>query len=288
MQCAAVRLTDRAATPSQGGILMDYEHLLLEQRGHVTIVTLNRPEKLNALNQRLREEIVAVCGELEADDDVRVVIFTGAGRGFCAGADLTSGDRRPAEGEVIPQLERLDEYQWIGKRAMATYRMTKPTIAAVNGVAVGGGMSQALACDLRIGCENTRFKTTFLERSMSPDSGMSYLLPHILGYARAVDLIFTNRDLRGEECYRFGLLDRYVESDRLIDEAVALGAQIASLPPMALRAAKRVLQRNLHLEFEPALREEARAIDFAHRAPNDLRESSRSFIERRPPNFTGT
>ena len=269
---------------------MAFEHLLLERRGHVTVVTLNRPEKLNALNQRLREEIAQCLHELEADDSVRAVVVTGAGRGFCAGADLTSGERRPSEGaeETAPQLQRLDEYEWIGHRAVATYRMTKPMIAAVNGVAVGGGMSLALGCDLRVGCENTRFKTTFLERSLSPDSGMSYLLPHIVGYARAVDLIFTNRDVRGEEGFRLGILDRYVDANQLLDEAVALAAQIAALPPMAVRSAKRVIQRNLHLDFEPALREELRAIGYARRAPNDVKESAQAFIERRNATFTGT
>ncbi len=268
---------------------MTYEHLLIEQRGHVTIVTLNRPEKLNALNQRLREEIVECFRALEADDHVRAVVVTGAGRGFCAGADLTAGERRPSDGavETAPQLQRLDEYEWIGHRGQATYRMTKPMIAAVNGVAVGGGMSLALACDLRVGCENTRFKTAFLERSLSPDSGMSYLLPHIVGYARAVDLIFTNRDLRGEECVQAGLLDRYAEPEQLIEAAVALATQIASLPPMAVRSAKRVIQRNLHLDFEPALREELRGISYARRAPEDVKESQQSFLERRTPHFTG-
>lgn len=267
-----------------------YEHLLLERRGHVATVTLNRPEKLNALNQRLREEIVQCFGELEADDSVRAVVVTGAGRGFCAGADLTADERRPSDGatDTEPQLRRLDEYEWIGHRAEATYRVTKPMIAAVNGVAVGGGMSLALACDLRVGCENTRLKTGFLERSLSPDSGMSYLLPHIVGYARAMDLILTNRDLRGEECVRMGLLDRYTDADHLIEEAVSLASQIAALPPMAVRSAKRVIQRNLHLDFEPALREELRAITYARRAPNDVKESAAAFLERRAANFTGT
>lgn len=269
---------------------MTYEHLLLERHGYVTVVILNRPEKLNALNQRLREEIVQCFGELEADDAVRTVVVTGAGRGFCAGADLTSGERRPSEGASAtePQLRRLDEYEWIGHRALATYRMTKPMIAAVNGVAVGGGMSLALACDLRVGCENTRFKTTFLERSLSPDSGMSYLLPHIVGYARAVDLIFTNRDVRGEEGLRIGVLDRYTDADHLIGEAIALASQIAALPPMAVRSAKRVIQRNLHLDFEPALREELHAMSYARRAPHDVGESAAAFLERRPAKFTGT
>ena len=267
-----------------------YEHLLIEQHGRVAVVTLNRPEKLNALNQRLREETVACFNAMELDDSVSVIVVTGAGRGFCAGADLTSGDAgRPSDAPTASQTVRLDEYEWIGHRAEATYRMTKPTIAAVNGVAVGGGMSLALACDIRFGCENTRFKTQFVERSLSPDSGMSYLLPRIVGYARAMDLFFTNRDIRGEEGVAMGLLEHYVATpEKLVEEAVAYGQRIAQMPPMAMRATKRVVQRNLLLDFESALREEKNAHTYARRAPNDVKESMQAFLEKRTPNFTGT
>ncbi|MEX2229622.1 MAG: enoyl-CoA hydratase/isomerase family protein [Dehalococcoidia bacterium] len=266
---------------------MAYEHLAVERRGAVAVVTLNRPEKLNALNKGLQDESVAVCAEIEADDDVRVAIFTGAGRGFCAGADLT-GARAPDDDGPPPQLERLEEYGWVGRQGIALYRMTKPTIAAVNGVAAGAGMSFALACDLRVGSELTRFKTVFLERSLSPDSGMSFFLPRIVGYSRAVDLIMTSRDVGGEEAYRLGLLDRFVPSDRLLDEALTVGNQMAIWPPMAVRSAKRVIQRNLQHDLETALREEYTGLNFARRAPNDVRESRASFVEKRAPRFTGT
>ncbi|MDA0364487.1 MAG: enoyl-CoA hydratase/isomerase family protein [Chloroflexi bacterium] len=266
---------------------MDYEHLMFERHGAVAVVTLSRPEKLNALNAGLQDETRAACAEIEADDDLRVAIFTGAGRGFCAGADLTSG-RAPSGDDLPPQPERLDEYGWVGRQALALYGMTKPTIAAVNGVAVGAGMSFALACDLRIGSELTRFKTVFLERSLSPDSGMSFFLPRIVGYSRAVDLIMTSRNVGGEEAYRLGLLDRFVASDRLLDEALAVANEMAFWPPMAVRSAKRVIQRNLQHDLETALREEYNGLSYARRAPHDVSESIASFREQRTPNFTGT
>src|SRR5690606_25735789 len=128
----------------------------------------------------------------------------------------------------------------------------------------------------------------FIERSLSPDSGMSFFLPRIIGYSRAADLIFTSRSVDADEAYRLGLLDRLVPSERLIDEALEVANQIAGWPPMAMRSAKRVIQRNLDLNLEDALREEYHGLNYARRAPNDVRESRASFVEKRAPNFTGT
>jgi len=267
---------------------MSYEHLSLERRGQVAIATLRRPEKLNALNGRLQDEQRDVCRAVEEDDELRVLILTGDGRGFSAGADLTAGGRAGGDEGPPPQGERLDEYGWIGRQAISVYRMTKPTIAAVNGVAAGAGMSLALACDIRVGSVKARFKTVFVERSLSPDSGMSYFLPRIVGYSRAADLIFSSRSVDSEEAYRIGLLDRVVSHERLLDEAIELANQIATWPPMAVRSAKRVLQRNLLNDLEAALREEYAGLGYARRAPNDARESIASFLEKRAPKFTGT
>jgi enoyl-CoA hydratase/carnithine racemase len=268
---------------------MAYEHLTFERQGHVAVVTLNRPEALNAISRTLMGESRAACAEVEADDEIRVMVITGAGRGFCSGVDL-SGNRPPAEDEgPPPQNTRLDEYGWVGEQAMAFYHVSKPTIAAVNGPAAGAGMSMALACDMRTGTPLTRFKTVFAERSLSPDSGMSWFLPRIVGYARAADLIFTSRSVEGEEAYRLGLLDRYVEEpERLLEVTVELANQIAALPPMAIRAGKRVLQRQWLQDLEEGLREEYRGLEYARRAPNDVRESRASWVEKRAPKFTGT
>jgi enoyl-CoA hydratase/carnithine racemase len=263
---------------------MGYEQLQLERREHVAVVTLDRPEKLNALSGQLSAELLEVSSELAQDDEVWAVVLTGAGRGFCSGADLTGA--RP-ERDAQPQNQRLDEMGWVGRQALAVYGLDKPTIAAVNGVAAGAGMSLALACDLRVGNGAARFRTVFAERSLSPDSGMSYFLPRIVGYSRAADLIFTSRDVGAEEAYRLGLLDRLVDAD-VVSAAVDLAAQITALPPVAIRSAKRVLQHNLTVGLEEALRYETAGLGYARRAPNDVRESGLSFRERRPAHFTGT
>lgn len=259
--------------------------LTIERSGHVAIVTLNRPDKLNALNSELMQGILDFAAELAEDDEVRAVVLTGAGRGFCSGADLTAG--RPAQGAQPSQSQRLDEFGWVGRQALALYELDKPTIAAINGVAAGAGMSLALSCDVRVGSPQARFRTVFLERSLSPDSGMSFFLPRIVGYSRAADLIFTSRDIDAEEAYRLGLLDRLVEED-LLKEAVALAEQMAEWPPLALRSAKRVLQHNVEVDLREALRYETAGLGYARRAPNDAKEAGESFRERRPPNFTGT
>jgi 2-(1,2-epoxy-1,2-dihydrophenyl)acetyl-CoA isomerase len=263
---------------------MGTSNLQLARHGRVAVLTLDRPDKLNALNADLNREVLAAIQEVRDDDDVWAVVFTGSGRGFCAGADL-SGPR--PERDEASQGERLDELGWVGRQAMAIYGLDKPTIAAVNGVAAGAGMSLALACDLRVGGPTARFKTVFIERNLSPDSGMSFFLPRIVGYARAADLIFTSRDVDAEDAYRIGLLDRLVEGEALA-VAIELASQIAGWPPVAMRSAKRVLQHNLGVGLDEALRYETAGLRFAGRARNDARESILSFREKRPPTFTGT
>jgi 2-(1,2-epoxy-1,2-dihydrophenyl)acetyl-CoA isomerase len=263
-----------------------FECLEYDVGDHIATVTFNRPDKLNALNGALRDEIHAACHRIHQDDQIRVAIFTGKGRGFCAGADLTGP--RPSEAETPSQNERLDDLGWVGRLASDIYQLGKPTIAVLNGVAAGAGMSIALACDLRIGSEVSRFKTVFAERGLSPDSGMSYFLPRLIGYGRAADLIFTSRDVRGEEAYRLGLLDRFVATDEMMTCARDVALQMASWPPMAIRSSKRVLQYNMDLDFQRALINESSGLQFARRSPNDQQEQRASFLEKRKPNFTGT
>jgi 2-(1,2-epoxy-1,2-dihydrophenyl)acetyl-CoA isomerase len=265
---------------------MSEKVLLMERQGKVAVLTLNRPETLNALNKDLQDGIIEACQELRADDGVWAVIMTGAGRAFSSGADVR-GQRPEVEG-TAPRQERLDAYGWVGRLSTAVYKtLDKPVIAAVNGVAAGAGMSVALACDMRIGSEMTRFKVVFPERSLSPDTGMSYYLPRIVGYSRACDLIFTSRYVEAEEALRLGLLDRLVPSERLMDEAFKVADQIVSLPPTAMQAARRVLQQSMELNFDEQLRNEYYHLIIARRAPHDLKEQRDSFLEKRPPEFTG-
>ena len=264
---------------------MTDEVLLVEKTEDVAVLTLNRPEKLNALSGDLRDAMHDAIADVKADDAVRAVIFTGAGRGFCSGADLTAG----GGAEATPsQNDHLDDLGWVGRQALALYGLNKPVIGAVNGVAAGAGMSIALACDVRVGSEKTRFKTVFIERNLSPDSGMSFFLPRIVGYSRATDLIYTSRAVDAEEALRIGLLDRLVEHDDLMESALELAAQMTAWPPLAMRMSKRVLQHNMECDLEAALRFELTSLSFGNRAVNDRRESIAAFREKRKPNYTGT
>lgn len=271
---------------------MAYETILAETRGQAAIITFNRPDKLNALNQQLRDEVARAVDDAWKNDDVRALIVTGAGKGFCSGADLSvPRGSTPATGgaALMPtQNAKLDEDGWVGRWAKMWAGFDKPVIAALNGVAAGAGMSTALAADIRIGSENARFKTVFVERNLSPDSGMSYFLPRIVGYARAADLIFTSRSVDAEEAYRLGLLDRLVPAAALLEEAVKLAGEMAQWPPLAVRMAKKVLQHNFEAPLDEAMKYESWGLSIARRATNDAKESFLAFSEKRKPTYTGT
>ena len=269
---------------------MSFETILFDKREHVAILTLNQPERLNAISVKLREEVQAAVGDAHRDDAIRALIITGMGRGFCSGADLSavaSGIRGTLPAPTT-QFERLDEDGWVGRWAKMLHRFDKPVIAAVNGIAAGAGMSTALAADLRVGSERARFKSVFIERSLSPDSGMSYFLPRIVGYARAADLIFTSRTVEAEEAYRLGLLDRLVPHEKLLDEAVKLANEMTQWPPLALRVSKRVLQHNFESDIDEAMRYETVGLAMGRRASNDAREAMLAFSEKRKPRYTGS
>jgi enoyl-CoA hydratase/carnithine racemase len=271
-----------------------YDAIQYEIRGQVAVLTLNRPERLNAISATLRSEVHQAVGRAREDDEVRALVIIGQGKGFCSGADLMGGADRAAAGlppgppPPTNQTERLDEMSWVGRWAKLFYTFDKPLIGAINGVAAGAGMSMALACDVRIGSENARFKTVFVERNLSPDSGMSFFLPRIVGYANAADLIFTSRNVDAQEAHRIGLLNRIVPEGRLLDEAVAYAEEMAQWPPLAIRSAKRVLQYSMEKEIDDALRYEHVGLGFARKAVNDAKESRAAFLEKRKGVYTGT
>lgn len=271
---------------------MPYQHILVDRDEHVAIVTLNRPERLNALNAVLWDEICEVAEEMREDDDVRAVVFTGAGRGFCSGADVTPRPENSDEPDVEPSLTRdelLDEYGKIGRQALTIYkRLDKPTIAAVNGPAAGAGYSLSVACDLRTGSALTRFKTVFLERNISTDSGMSYFLPRIVGYSRALDLIYSSRWVESEEAHRIGLIDRIYPEETLVEDSIKLAKEMSAWPPVATQMAKRVLQHSMNSSLEDQLRFESQGLSISRRATNDAAESRNFRIEKRAPKFTGS
>lgn len=265
---------------------MAYTDLVFDVAEEVATVTLNRPEKLNALSRNLQLEILDVCSEIKNNDGIRAVVWTGAGRGFCSGADV--GGAPAADPPPPTWQQRMDEDSWVGRQARAVYHIDKPSIAAINGVAAGAGMSLALACDFRIGSENARFRTVFIERNLSPDAGMTYLLPRIVGTGNALDMILSSRNVDAEEALRMGLLQRLVPHAELVGAAQQAAAQVAAHPPIAAMMSKRAVQRSLDNTWEDQLRYEIRAIEICRKAVNDAREQRQSFVEKRPARYTGT
>ncbi|GAB4336467.1 MAG: enoyl-CoA hydratase-related protein [Dehalococcoidia bacterium] len=258
----------------------------VDRESHIATVTLNKPERLNAIDQIMHRDIVALCEEIQRDNDVWVAIWTGAGRGFCSGADL--GGPRPPESESPPALnEILDEETWVSRQGKALYAVDKPMIAAINGVAAGAGFSLALCCDIRVGTPQSRFVTVFQERSLPPESGMSFLLSRVAGLGRAMDLSLTSRRVDGEEAYRIGILDRLVPEDQLMDEALAIARRICELPPAAVRVTKRAIRAGLEATFAEATANETRYGGLARRATHDAQESIAAFREKRKPNYLG-
>ncbi len=265
---------------------MTYRHLILDldPGRHVATITLNKPERLNAIDQDDKRDLLEVIDRIQRDDDIWVAVWTGAGRGFCSGADLQGP--APDEGDK-PLNELLDEDSWIARQGKALYAVDKPMIAAVNGVAAGAGFSLALCCDMRVGCEHSRFVTIFQERSLPPEGGMSFLLARIVGLGRAMDLALTSRRVEADEAYRIGLLDRLVPSAELLPAAQALADRICQLPPAAVRVSKRAIQLGAESSFTESVANETRYGGVARRARADAEESVRAFAERRKPIFRG-
>jgi 2-(1,2-epoxy-1,2-dihydrophenyl)acetyl-CoA isomerase len=267
---------------------MKFEHMTYEvdRKAHIAMVILNNPEKLNALDDQMKSDILVLCDEMQNDDDVWAIIWAGAGRGFCSGAYVANGPALPPD-EDRPLNQRLEAETWISKQGKAIYGIDKPMIAAINGVAAGAGFSLALSCDMRVGSENASFVTVFSERNLPPEGGMSYLLPRVVGMGRAMDLILTSRRVDAQEAYRLGLLDRLVSPDNLIATARAIAERICELPPGAVRITKRSVRRALDSDFAASTEYESQASRFTGQTPKDGAESRIAFQEKRKPVYTG-
>ena len=261
---------------------MSYENLDLERVDHVGILRMNRPAVLNALNPGLALDLHAAFDELEAEfPAIRVIILTGNGRGFCSGADL-SGQAAAVTGNAPAPAYNL--YELITPLAPRMRRLAQPVIAAVNGVAAGGGLALSLAADIRIASDQARFASIFVKRALAPDTGVSVSLVDLVGLGIAAEMAFTGRLFDAQWALAKGLVNSVVPHDRLMDEALTLAGEIAANPPLTVRSAKKLLNRRFHLE--DALPHEAAAN--APSAPSQDRiEAMRAFAEKRPGVYQG-
>jgi 2-(1,2-epoxy-1,2-dihydrophenyl)acetyl-CoA isomerase len=253
------------------------DELLSERDGAVAILTLNRPERLNALTGALGDELHAALRELAGDGAVRAIVLTGAGRAFCSGADLKGApEGAPGNGEAL-----LREVFNPLVRTMA--ELDLPLVAAINGVAAGAGASLSFACDLRVAAESARFQLSFVKVGLIPDSGATWTLPRLIGSARAAELALLGRDLGAAEALGWGLVSRVAPDGQALDQAVELAHRLAGLSA-TVGATKTALREGLARDLPAHLDAEARMQGEAQRGP-DFAEARQAFVEKRPPAF---
>jgi enoyl-CoA hydratase len=253
----------------------------------VARLTLKRPERLNALTWELMEELHAALTAIAGDRDVRSLVLTGAGRGFCAGLDLKQRDDDDPLGTGDDVVTVFRRQELVASLAIALRAMPQPVIAAVNGPASGGGMALALAADMRLGSTLARFNAAFVRIGLSGgDVGVSYLLPRLVGAGMAAELLYTGRAVDAEEALRIGLVNRVVEPAELEAAALELAAQIAANSPFGVWMTKQILQRNADAtSLEAAIDLENRTQVLAART-DDAREAVDAFTARRAPRFS--
>jgi len=251
--------------------------------GQVSYITLNRPDTLNALTPGGRDRLVELLAGASADPDVRAVVLTGAGRGFCSGADLrgASGGGEPIPGDVSRVL-RLGAQRLIA----AVLDCEKPVIAAVNGTAAGLGAHLALACDLVLAAESAKFIEVFVRRGLVPDGGGAYLLPRLIGPHRAKELMFFGDSLSAVDAERLGLVNRVVPDAELDKTAREWASRLATGPTRALALTKQLVNASLDADRATAFAAEAAAQEI-NMTTADAREGVRSFVERRSPEYRG-
>jgi enoyl-CoA hydratase/carnithine racemase len=263
---------------------MPFETILLEKKEGVGILILNRPERMNALNEKMYAELVQAIQEVDQDDEVRVLIVTGAGKAFCAGADV--GGMSAAERKQRGPEEIRRGFRNIQKIILGLHRMEKPTIAMVNGSAVGGGFDLACACDLRTGSENARFMSAFVRIGLFPGFGGTWLYPRIIGIPKAAEMLFTGDFMEANDAERFGLLNKLVPAAELEKETMNLARRIANGPPIAIRLSKVQLYKGLEMDLETALKVAA-ACETITLTSEDHQEGVAAFREKRPPKYKG-
>ncbi|MFQ5697956.1 MAG: enoyl-CoA hydratase/isomerase family protein [Myxococcota bacterium] len=260
--------------------------LLYDKQEAVATITLNRPERMNTISGGMLTELTGRLLEADADPAVRAVVLTGKGRAFCAGLDLVDASSGGGLGSEESGFTLQADFDLRTAPPVVLHEIDTPTICALNGGAAGYGMDLALGCDIRIAAEGAKLAAAFTRRGVLPESGGTWLLPRLIGWSRAAEIIFTGRTLSAEDCLALGLVSRVVPADALQDQARALAVEIAGSAPIATRAAKRMMRagqdesfrdhvQRVYLQLLPLLR------------TRDFREGMAAFLERRAPKFEG-
>jgi enoyl-CoA hydratase/carnithine racemase len=258
---------------------VNYEDLICEEADGIATITLNRPQALNAISLPMLESLSAALRDADADSSVRVIVLTGSGRGFCAGLDL-----KEMFGTATDALSI--RFNLPSSPPVVLHTTDKPVICALNGAAVGYGLDLALGCDIRIASEQARLGAVFTRRGILPESGGTWLLPRLVGWAKATELVFRGRMLEAQEALVLGLVNTVVPHEQLAAEVRTWATEIASNAPMAVQAAKRLMRLGLAESFEANVHHAYLALLPLFRS-QDFLEGVRAFTEKRPPSFTG-
>lgn len=253
--------------------------------GHVRTITLNRPEKKNALSDQLAWGVVRAVEEGAHDDNVWVIAITGSGDSFCAGLDLSAPEKFSP---LSPQSAQLDDIHWVGQFLLAIRkRCDKPVIGGINGVAVGAGLGLAMATDARIVSRNARLMAGYTRIGGSPDAGLTITLPQAMGYERALRFMMENRTANGDDAVAWGMAGEVVEDDRFAERLAAYCQELCQWSPITLRLLKRGMVKSLETsDLEQQLRYELSNIRIAF-ASEDAKEARKAFFEKRKPVFSG-
>ena len=263
---------------------MSYETIQFEMRGGVAVITLNRPEALNALTSEVGQEFQSAVKEL-AEQGARAVIITGAGRAFCAGGDLREM-RKIAERDGRVDAFFDEPLRLLNDCILLIRQTPLPFIAAVNGAASGGGCNFALACDLVIAAESARFNQAFIKIGLSPDCGGTFILPRLVGWKRATELMMTGQVTNASQALEMGMINSVVPDDQLMAAAMAMAEQLAAAPTSSLGRIKQLLEAGATNDYGAQLELERKA-QLQSGQTKDFKEGVAAFIEKRPPKFTG-
>jgi len=255
---------------------MNYKTIILEKKDYIATVTLNRPDRLNALNDQMVDELTDALSSEDRDDETRVVVITGAGRAFCSGADIRE-ERAGDKGEAV---------RTFADRVYAAFNIEKPIIASINGVAVGGGYTMTLSCDIRIASEEAKFQLPFTRLGICTELGSTYLLPRLIGMGKACELVLTSKMIDAKEAKEIGLVNQVVPASDLAKTTYEMAGSIAKLPPLAVQMNKRGLRQAMNTDLPSQLRYEALASAFL-RDTEDHKEAIRAFREKREPTYKG-
>jgi enoyl-CoA hydratase/carnithine racemase len=263
------------------------EELLVEQKGRIAVFTLNRPDRLNAISRDMLNELSAKMVEANRDPEIRCIVLTGAGRGFCAGLDLVEvgqggiGSRSAKGGNRPKQLFDLRDAP-----INVMWSIDTPVICALNGAAAGYGMDISLLCDIRIAAESAKMAAVTAKRNVVPESGGTWLLPRLIGWAKAAELYFRARTIDAAESLELGLVNTIVADDELMDTAMQWAEEIADNAPMAVQTTKRMMRMGLEESYDTAVDHLMVHLGAMFHS-EDFEEGVKSFLERRKPDFTG-